>query len=329
MSNIGPADQHDNTPDEAEPRTALLLMGPTASGKTALACALHDALPCRLISVDSAQVYRGMDIGTAKPSAEELQRWPHRLIDIREPWEPYSAADFRTDALREMAQAHAEGRLPVLVGGTMLYFRSLRQGLAPMPSADAALRQRLQAALENEGAQALHQRLATVDPQAAARIHPNDPQRLLRALEVYEATGQPISQWQRHAPSPPKGWRFRVAVVSPAERAWLHQRIEQRIDSMLAQGLVDEVTRLKADPRMHLELPSMRAVGYRQVWQHLQGELDAQEMRQRLLYATRQLAKRQWTWLRKESPDWVFDPMKKGWQKQALAGLSKTLQSIE
>ena len=325
MSNIGPGTPIDNTPDEAEPRTALLLMGPTASGKTALACALHDALPCRLISVDSAQIYRGMDIGTAKPTAEELQRWPHRLIDIRDPWEPYSAADFRDDALREMEQAHTEGRLPVLVGGTMLYFRALRQGLAPMPSADAGLRRQLQAALEREGAAALHQRLAAVDPQAAARIHPNDPQRLLRALEVYELTGQPISQWQQQAADPPKGWRFRIAVVSPAERAWLHQRIEQRIEHMLAQGLVEEVARLKADPRMHLELPSMRAVGYRQVWQHLQGELDAREMQQRLLYATRQLAKRQWTWLRKETPDWQFDPMKKDWQKRALEALQASL----
>ena len=321
MSNIGPTGQHDNTPDEAGLRTALLLMGPTASGKTALACALHDALPCRLISVDSAQVYRGMDIGTAKPAAEALRRWPHRLIDIREPWEPYSAADFRSDALREMEQAHAEGRLPVLVGGTMLYFRALRQGLAPMPSADAALRRRLQTALENEGADALHRRLAQVDPQAAARIHPNDPQRLLRALEVYELTGQPISQWQQQAAAPPRGWRFRVAIVSPADRAWLHQRIEQRIEQMLAQGLVDEVARLKADPRMHLELPSMRAVGYRQVWQHLQGELDAREMQQRLLYATRQLAKRQWTWLRKESPEWVFDPLEAHWLADAIQRL--------
>ncbi len=326
MSNIRPAPNRNNTPDEAVP-TALLLMGPTASGKTALACALHDALPCRLISVDSAQVYRGMDIGTAKPDREAQARWPHRLIDIRDPWESYSAADFRTDALREMRQARADGLLPVLVGGTMLYFRALRQGLAELPPADPKLRRRLQAQLAREGHAAMHRRLEQTDPEAAKRIHPNDPQRLLRALEVHALTGTPISHWQARQPPAASDWHFKVAVVLPSERTWLHQRIEQRIELMLQQGLVDEVVRLRTDRRIHGELPSMRSVGYRQVWDFLDGRVDADEMPRRLLYATRQLAKRQWTWLRRESPDWQFDPMQPGWLADAVARLREALTS--
>ncbi len=325
MTNIRPSPAGDNTPDEAALPTALLLMGPTASGKTALACALHDRLPCRLISVDSAQVYRRMDIGTAKPSPAELARWPHRLIDIREPWESYSAADFRADALREMEQAHAERLLPVLVGGTMLYFRALRQGLSNMPAADPELRAALQARLRKEGSTALHRQLQTVDPEAAARIHPNDPQRLLRALEVYQLSGKPISHWQEKARQSLPAWNFRLALVAPAERAWLHARIEQRIEHMLATGLVSEVAALKADGRMHPDLPSMRSVGYRQVWQYLDGELEREEMRARLLYATRQLAKRQFTWLRRESPHWRFDPMQAGWLERAADTLAGAL----
>lgn len=284
----------------------LMVLGPTASGKTALAEALVDALqpqqPLRLISMDSALVYRGMDIGTAKPSREELARYPHALIDIRDPSEPYSAADFVRDADVEVRQAHAAGELPVLVGGTMLYAKAFRDGLADLPTADQAIRERLRQEAEVQGWPALHARLAAADPVAAKKIEPQNSQRLQRALEVLELTGKPLSWWwqqqsQRSAVAR-LGVRLEQVAIVPTDRSLLHRRIQLRLDQMLAQGLLAEVTQLHQRDDLSLQLPSIRAVGYRQVWEHLDGEYDAKEMRERLLAATRQLAKRQLTWLR-------------------------------
>ncbi|MCD6060818.1 MAG: tRNA delta(2)-isopentenylpyrophosphate transferase, partial [Moraxellaceae bacterium] len=278
---------------------AILLMGPTASGKTRLALDLVERGPFDIISVDSGMVYRRMDIGTAKPDAATLQRAPHRLIDIRDPQQAYSAAEFRADALREMAAITAAGRIPLLVGGTMLYYKVLLEGLATLPEADAELRARLEAEAATQGWPALHARLATVDPVTAARLKPNDSQRLQRALEVYELTGKPLSQWHaEQAPPEPLPYRLVQVALMPPDRAELHDRIERRFDEMLEQGLVGEVEALRARPELHAGLPSMRAVGYAQVWAYLEGEYDRAEMRLRGIYATRQLAKRQYTWLR-------------------------------
>jgi tRNA dimethylallyltransferase len=274
-------------------------MGPTASGKTDLAIALSEQLPVELISVDSAMVYRGMDIGTAKPSPAELARAPHRLIDICDPAETYSAAEFRRDALAAMAEITAAGRIPLLVGGTMLYFRALQYGLSDLPHADPALRERLAEALEREGLAALHARLARVDPEAARRIHPNDPQRTLRALEVWESTGRPLSELQRQ-PGEAMPYRALKLVLAPPDRATLHARIDRRFLQMLERGLVEEVERLVARGDLDPELPSMRSVGYRQVWRWLRGESSREQMVQEGQAATRQLARRQLTWLRKE-----------------------------
>jgi tRNA dimethylallyltransferase len=286
---------------------AILLMGPTASGKTDLAIALHEQLPVELVSVDSAMVYRGMDIGTAKPSPAELARAPHRLIDICDPAEAYSAADFRRDALAAMAEISAAGRIPLLVGGTMLYFRALQYGLSDLPHADPGLRARLSEALEREGLAALHARLAGVDPEAARRIHPNDPQRTLRALEVWEATGRPLSELQQQ-PGEAMPYRPLKLVLAPPERAVLHARIDQRFLHMLEAGLVEEVERLVARGDLDPELPSMRSVGYRQVWRWLRGESSRVEMVQQGQAATRQLARRQLTWLRKEPATHWLEP---------------------
>ena len=283
-----------------------MVLGPTASGKTELAEAVSDALqpqaPVRLISMDSALVYRGMDIGTAKPSPDELARYPHALIDIRDPSEPYSAADFVRDADAQVQQAHGAGELPVLVGGTMLYAKAFRDGLADLPKADPALRERLRQEAEVQGWPALHARLATADPIAAAKIEPQNSQRLQRALEVLELTGKPLSWWW-HQPSQQSaaarlGVRLAQVAIIPSDRGLLHRRIEQRLDQMLAQGLLAEVALLHQRGDLSLQLPSIRAVGYRQVWEHLDGAYGLDEMRQRLLAATRQLAKRQLTWLR-------------------------------
>lgn len=283
-----------------------MVLGPTASGKTELAEALVEALQpqqaLRLISMDSALVYRGMDIGTAKPSPEELARYPHALIDIRDPSEPYSAADFVRDADHEVQQAHAAGELPVLVGGTMLYAKAFRDGLADLPTADPAIRERLRQEAEVQGWPALHARLAAADPIAAAKIEPQNSQRLQRALEVLELTGKPMSWWWQQQSQQSAfarlGVRLEQVAIVPTDRSLLHQRIEQRLDQMLAQGLLAEVALLHQRDDLSLQLPSIRAVGYRQVWEHLDGEYDTTEMRQRLLAATRQLAKRQLTWLR-------------------------------
>lgn len=288
---------------------AICLMGPTAAGKTALAMALVEQGGCEIISVDSGMIYRGMDIGTAKPSAEELTRAPHRLIDIRDPAEAYSAAEFRTDALHAMAEITAAGRTPLLVGGTMLYFKVLRDGLAPLPDADQAVRARLEAEAAEQGWPALHARLAEVDPAAAARIPPMDSQRLQRALEVWELTGKSLSQWHAEQAEPePLPYDMHWLAIAPPERAELHRRIALRFDQMLAQGLIDEVAALRARTDLHLGLPSMRSVGYRQIWAYLDGQCDRDALRDRGIAATRQLAKRQLTWLRSFGAlDWL-DP---------------------
>ncbi|MER0044043.1 tRNA (adenosine(37)-N6)-dimethylallyltransferase MiaA [Pseudomonas sp. MGal98] len=282
---------------------AIFLMGPTASGKTDLALALARVLPCELISVDSALVYRGMDIGTAKPDRATLDAFPHHLVDIRDPAEAYSAAEFRRDALAAMADITARGHIPLLVGGTMLYYKALLEGLADMPGADAEVRAELEARAEREGLAALHAELQLVDPQSAARIHPNDPQRLVRALEVYRVSGATMTQLrmqQSEAASQDGGLPYTVAqlAIAPAQRQILHERIAKRFDLMLEQGFVAEVERLHRRGDLHGEMPSIRAVGYRQVWDHLEGRLSAAQMRERGIIATRQLAKRQFTWLR-------------------------------
>ena len=275
-------------------------MGPTASGKTDLAVSLVERLPFEIISVDSALVYRGMDIGTAKPDADTLARAPHRLIDIIDPAEAYSASRFRIDALREMAEITAAGRIPLLVGGTMLYYRALEQGLSRLPEADAETRARIEAEAHEQGWKALHDRLAEVDPAAAERIHPNDPQRLSRALEVYELTGRPMSELWRENDQPALPYRLIKLAVAPTDRAELHERIARRFRLMLKQGLVEEVEALYHRGDLSPDLPSIRCVGYRQVWQYLDGELSYAEMSERGIVATRQLAKRQFTWLRSE-----------------------------
>ena len=284
----------------------LLLPGPTASGKTALALRLAEQLPVALISVDSALVYRQMDIGTAKPDPATLRRHPHALVDIRDPAQSYSAAEFRADALAAMEQARARGRLPLLVGGTMLYFRVLEQGIATMPGTDPALRAELTARLEVEGSIAMHAELARIDPPAAAGMHPHNRQRILRALEVYHASGKPISWWWQQQSGARPDWQQHFAPrylgLACAERALAHARIEVRLQQMLRDGLVGEVARLRARGDLHLELPALRAVGYRQVWQYLEGGCDRRTMVHRVAVATRGLLRRQLTWLRKHGP---------------------------
>ena len=286
----------------ADPRPPVLfLMGPTASGKTALAVELVRRLPFEIISVDSAQVYREMDIGTAKPDVETRRIAPHRLVDILDPAEAYSAGQFRTDALREIATIQAAGHVPLLVGGTMLYFRALERGLAELPTADPALRARLAAERAEQGGTALHARLARLDPAAAARIHPADSQRIQRALEVYELTGRPLTELCAVSRNESLPFRIVKWIVAPANRQVLHERIEQRFQLMLAQGFVAEVERLRRRGDLNPDAPSMRAVGYRQVWAYLDGRLDEAAMVERGIIATRQYAKRQLTWLRAEA----------------------------
>ncbi|WP_228729936.1 tRNA (adenosine(37)-N6)-dimethylallyltransferase MiaA [Shewanella avicenniae] len=272
-------------------------MGPTASGKTDLAIALAEQHNCEIISVDSALIYREMDIGTAKPSAQELARAPHRLIDILDPSESYSAADFRSDCLCEIEQIIAQGKTPLLVGGTMMYFKALLEGLSPLPAADEQIRAEIMVQAEQLGWQVMHQQLAEVDPVSAARIHPNDPQRLSRALEVYRISGKSLTELTQTKSDafPYEAVQFAIA---PSDRKVLHDRIALRFNQMLALGFVEEVERLRARTDLHLELPSMRCVGYRQCWQYLDGEFDHENMTEKAIAATRQLAKRQLTWLR-------------------------------
>jgi tRNA dimethylallyltransferase len=288
---------------------AVFLMGPTASGKTAVAVELVQRLPLEIISVDSALVYRGMDIGTAKPDAATLALAPHRLIDIRDPGEAYSAAQFRVDALREMELICASGNTPLLVGGTMLYFRALEQGLSDLPGADPEVRAQLEGRAAEIGWAAMHQRLAEVDAQSAARIHPNDPQRIQRALEVYELTGVALSELCRRGSETPPNYRFLKIVLAPPEREVLHRRIEARFRAMLEQGFLDEVRGLHGRGDLDARLPALRAVGYRQAWMYLQGELSADEWVEKALLATRQYARRQLTWLRAEADAHWVDPL--------------------
>jgi tRNA dimethylallyltransferase len=287
---------------------AIVLMGPTASGKTACALDWAERLGGEVVSVDSALVYRGLDIGAAKPSREELARVPHHLVAVRDPHEPYSAAEFARDALAAMHAIAARGRVPILAGGTGLYARALLEGLPAMPDADPAVRAAIAAEAAARGWPALHAALAAVDPAAAARIHATDPQRISRALEVWRLAGRPISELQRAPPPPRPPFRVLRLVLAPADRAVLHRRIEQRFDAMLAAGFLDEVARLRADPRLHPDLPAIRAVGYRQAWEHLEGRLDAAAFRDQAIAATRQLAKRQFTWFRADPAARWFDP---------------------
>lgn len=275
----------------------IFLLGPTASGKTALATALYQRLNVELISVDSALIYRDMNIGTAKPTAAELKLAPHHLLDIRDPAQCYSAADFRTDALRLIAQIQHRGNIPVLVGGTMLYFKALLEGISPLPEADPAIRQQLEQEAALKGWTAMHQQLAQIDPVSATRIHPNDPQRISRALEVHRITGLSLTELTADK-GEPFAYPVHQFAIAPDDRAVLHQRIAERYMLMLQQGFEQEVRELKQRPDLHLDLPSMRCVGYRQMWQYLDGECSYEQMVERGIAATRQLAKRQLTWLR-------------------------------
>jgi tRNA dimethylallyltransferase len=296
---------------------AVFLMGPTASGKTALACALSDQFPLDLVSVDSALVYRGLNIGAAKPDAPTLARYPHRLIDIRDPAEPYSAADFRGDAVAAMHDITAQGRVPLLVGGTGLYFRALQQGLSQLPEADPQVRERLAAQAAVDGWPALHVRLQQLDPAAAERIGPNDAQRIQRALEVIELTGRPLSEQQRGGSGERFPWRVLKLALVPQDRAPLHERIAQRFDTMLRDGFLDEVRALRARGDLHADLPAIRAVGYRQAWDYLDGQTSEAEFRDRGVFATRQLAKRQITWLRSVLDARMLDPERSETRKVA------------
>lgn len=295
---------------------AIFLMGPTASGKTDLALQLADELPCEIISVDSALIYQGMDIGSAKPNTQVLQKYPHHLIDILDPAQSYSAAQFRHDALQAMADITARGRIPLLVGGTMLYFKALNEGLAAMPSADQDVRARLERQAASEGWAALHAQLQRIDPVSAQRIHPNDPQRLLRALEVWHVSGHTMTQLrakqslekQQILASNNTHLPYNVATfaIAPQQRSVLHERIALRFQQMLEQGFIAEVEALRQRGDLHIDLPSMRAVGYRQAWAFLNGDYTYDEMVERGIIATRQLAKRQFTWLRSwDDVEWL------------------------
>ena len=289
---------------------AILLMGPTASGKTELAIRLCERYPCDIISVDSALVYRGMDIGTAKPDTETLRRAPHQLINIRNPEDSYSAGDFVKDARHAMKSSLAKGRIPLLAGGTMMYFRALTRGLADLPPADPAVRLAIDREAAERGWPALHKELAAIDPDVAARLNPNDSQRIQRALEVFQVSGKPIGRWQdaKSKVAPPDIDYIKIALLIEP-RSILHQRIEQRLDHMIASGFEDEVQRLRARPGLKRESSSMRSVGYRQFWSYLEGEMSRDEARDRALFATRQLAKRQLTWLRSENDLFCLNPL--------------------
>ncbi|MGY3038880.1 tRNA dimethylallyltransferase [Rhodanobacter sp. TND4EL1] len=300
---------------------AIFLMGPTASGKTALACELSEHFPLELVSVDSALVYRGMNIGTAKPDRATLARYPHDLVDIRDPSQPYSAADFCADALPAMTRITAQGRIPLLVGGTGLYFRALQSGLSDLPAADPATRARLADEAGRCGWSAMHARLAEIDPVAANRIDSSDIQRLQRALEVFELTRRPLSELQRGGTGAPFPWRVLKLALLPSERQRLHERIAQRFDIMLEQGFLDEVRSLRARGDLDADLPAIRAVGYRQAWEHLEGLTSAAEFRDRSIFATRQLAKRQITWLRSDHGARVLEPDQPGMADRAAGAL--------
>ncbi|WP_338018818.1 tRNA (adenosine(37)-N6)-dimethylallyltransferase MiaA [Ectothiorhodospira variabilis] len=283
-------------------------MGPTATGKTELAVEWAQRLPCEIISVDSAMIYRGMNVGTAKPSPDILRTAPHHLVDILDPSETYSAARFREDALTLMADITARGRVPLLVGGTMLYFRALDFGLDTLPDADPVVRARIDALAADAGWEGVHLALARVDPVSAARIHPNDPQRLQRALEVFELTGQPLSSFHAQPRASQLPYDVLRLALMPADRTQLRERIARRFHAMLEAGFMDEVRALKARGDLNPQMPSIRAVGYRQAWACLEGELDDEAMVSKAITATRQLAKRQMTWLRSYPQTRQYDP---------------------
>jgi tRNA dimethylallyltransferase len=304
---------------------AIFIMGPTASGKTALAVSLVERFPLEIISVDSALVYRGMNIGTAKPDPDTLARAPHHLLDIRDPDEAYSAAAFCDDARRLMAEIVARGRVPLLVGGTMLYFRALLQGLDDLPRADTALRKALEAGAAARGWPALHAELAEIDPPTAARLAPNDSQRIGRALEIFHLTGTPMSALldRAHAELP---YRVLPLALIPSDRTVLHQRIAARFDTMLAEGLIEEVKTLRRTYALNADLPSMRAVGYRQAWACLDGDIDLKALREQGIAATRQLAKRQLTWLRSWPDAVALDCLADDLDAQALDRVARHLK---
>ena len=307
---------------------ALFLMGPTGVGKTELAAELVARLPYHIISVDSAMIYRGMDIGTAKPGKDLLARAPHRLIDIRDPSETYSAAEFRSDALREMKAITAEGGIPLLVGGTGLYFRTLERGISALPAADPKIRAELEAMAKDSGGwPAMHRRLADIDPEAAARIHPHDPQRIQRALEIYAIAGRPLTELIARPTRQPLPYRLAKLIVAPGNRALLHKRLQDRFVAMLERGLIEEVRGLYARGDLHPAMPALRLVGYRQVWQYLEGKTDYPRMLERSVSATRQLAKRQLTWLRAEAHSRWFDGEDPGLLARILRYLNPHLYS--
>lgn len=278
----------------------ICLLGPTASGKTNLSLALAALFPIEIINVDSAQIYQGLDIGSGKPDAAIRNEVPHHLMDILDPLHPYSAAEFCQDAIDAISLIHSRGRIPLLVGGTMLYFKALQQGLSSLPASCAITRQQLTVMMQEKGLAALYQKLQMVDPLRALQIKPTDPQRILRALEIYEITGKPMSDWFADPIVSSHTYQFlNVGLVSQGTREVLHQRIQMRFDQMLSEGLIDEVTKLFKRGDLHETMPAIRAVGYRQVWQYLNNELSYEAMREKAIAATRQLAKRQLTWLRK------------------------------
>lgn len=292
-----------DTKQQSSLPAALCLMGPTASGKTRVAIELIKHHPFEIISVDSALVYRGLDIGSGKPDADTLKLAPHRLVDIRDPSEAYSVAEFREDVTQAMGEIHRAGKIPLLVGGTMLYFKALRDGLATMPAANPEIRQKILEQGEKNGWATVHKRLAEVDPESAQRIHPNDPQRLQRALEIYEITGKSMTQFHKEEKLNRKStsslpFNLHYTAIVPTDRAVLHQQIETRFHQMLNDGLLEEVRQLKSRDDLHASLPALRSVGYRQVWEYLNGDYDYDTMVEKALAATRQLAKRQLTWLR-------------------------------
>ena len=306
---------------------AVFLMGPTASGKTGLAIELCQRYPFEIISVDSALVYRDMNIGTAKPDEETLRLAPHRLIDIRDASESYSAAEFREDALREMKEITAAGKIPLLAGGTMLYFRALEHGLSKLPAADPAVRENLAQQASEIGWAAMHTILLRKDPQTAARIHPNDPQRIQRALEVIEISGETMTALLAATGGEGSGYRVQKIIISPEPRSVLHRRIEQRFDLMMEDGFIDEIKALHNRSDLHADLPSMRAVGYRQAWDWLEGNCSLEQMREKAIAATRQLAKRQLTWLRRESASVWYDLQTDGTKREIYQLLGGFLEA--
>lgn len=314
------------------PRTILCLTGPTAAGKSAATLALAQRWPMEIVNVDSATLYRGMDIGTAKPSAREQAQVPQHLLDIRDPAQSYSAAEFRTDARRLIDDIHARGHIPLLAGGTMLYFKALRDGLDDLPSADPALRAELEARAAQVGWPAMHAELAVLDPVTAARLAPNDSQRIQRALEIRKVSGKPMSSLlrsreERRRAETDDGNRYVTISLEPSDRSLLHARIERRFDAMLAQGFEDEVLALRARGDLHTGLPSVRCVGYRQIWAYLDGETDKDGAREQGIAATRQLAKRQITWLRAQPERTVVDCLAHDAVDQVIRACDKALQN--